>query len=134
MSYCGEYEMTNIPKQTEFWIQSAQEDFEVGSSLINSGKIRHGLFFIHLAVEKILKACVCKNQNKTPPKIHNLLRLAELAGLKLENEQEKLLAEINEFNLEGRYPLDYVIQLEKSMAIEYIKKAQEILECFKPKL
>ena len=126
--------MINIPKQIEYWVKSAEEDFEVGSNLINTGKTRHGLFFIHLAVEKILKACVCKNKNETPPKIHNLLRLADIAGIKLENEQEQLLTEINEFNLEGRYPLDYFMQLEKSTAIEYIKKAQEVMECFKPKL
>ena len=113
-------------------MRTADEDFEVGSSLINADKIRHGLFFIHLAVEKMLKACVCKSQNKTPPKIHNLLRLAEMAGIKLDDNQERLLTEINGFNLEGRYPLDFVKPPEKSTSIEYMKKAQEMLKCFKP--
>jgi HEPN domain-containing protein len=83
--------MTNIPKQTEYWCSSAEEDFDVGKNLINAGKIRHGLFFLHLALEKMLKACLCKNQGKTPPKIHNLPRLAELAKIKLDQSQKDAL-------------------------------------------
>ncbi|MEJ2705764.1 MAG: HEPN domain-containing protein [Sedimentisphaerales bacterium] len=96
--------MLNVPKQVEYWVGTAEEDFEVGSNLIKANKTRHGLFFIHLAVEKMLKACVCKNQKRTPPKIHRLLSLAKMAGIELDNEQTDLLTEINEFNLEGRYP------------------------------
>jgi hypothetical protein len=68
----GKPEMTDIPKQIDYWIRSAEQDFEVGKYLVGAGKTRHGLFFIHLALEKILKGCFCKSQNKTPPKIHNL--------------------------------------------------------------
>ena len=123
--------MLNIPKQIEYWVKTAEEDFEVGSNLVETGKIRHGLFFIHLAVEKMLKACVCKNQNKTPPKIHNLLSLADRAGIELNDEQKNLLTEINQFNLEGRYPLDFIKALDKSSAIQLMNKAQEIYECFR---
>ena len=73
--------MLNIPKQIEYWVRTAEEDFEVGSNLIRVDKARHGLFFLHLALEKMLKACVCKSQSKTPPKIHNLINLYQLAGL-----------------------------------------------------
>lgn len=38
--------------------------------------------------------------------LHNLIRLAEIAGLSLNSEQRDLLADINLFNIEGRYP-DY---------------------------
>jgi hypothetical protein len=38
------------------------------------------------------------------PPIHNLVRLAEKADLRLTQEQQNLLAEANEFNIEGRYP------------------------------
>jgi HEPN domain-containing protein len=123
--------VTNIPRQTEYWVKSAEEDFEVGRHLIEVDKTRHGLFFIHLALEKMLKACFCKNQNKTPPKIHNLLSLADTAGIKLDDQQKDVLTEINEFNLEGRYPLDFIKPLDKSGAIKYMKKAQEAFECFR---
>jgi HEPN domain-containing protein len=126
--------MTNIPKQTEYWLKSAEEDFDVGRSLIETEKTRHGLFFIHLALEKMLKACLCKNQGKTPPKIHNLLRLAELGGITLDEQQKNVLTEINDFNLEGRYPMDFVKPLDKESATKYMEKAQEVFECFRKTL
>jgi HEPN domain-containing protein len=96
--------MINIQKQIEYWRSGALEDWQVGQELIGRNRIRHGLFFIHLALEKILKAHVCRKTDDIAPPIHNLIRLAEKAGLQPAEEQEKLLAEANEFNIEGRYP------------------------------
>jgi len=96
--------MINIQKQIEYWRSGAWEDWQVGLELIGRNRIRHGLVFIHLALEKILKAHVCRKINDIAPPIHNLIRLAEKAGLQTAEEQENLLAEANEFNIEGRYP------------------------------
>jgi HEPN domain-containing protein len=82
-------------------------------------------------MEKMLKACLCKNLGKTPPKVHNLLNLADMAGIKLDNSQKVVLTEINEFNLEGRYPLDFVRPLDKDGALKSLKKAREAFECFR---
>jgi len=56
-------------------------------------------------VEKTLKAYfVYKNDNKIPPKTHNLLKLAEMSDLTLTEDQRLFLDEVNDFNLEVRYP------------------------------
>lgn len=68
------------------------------------GHTRHGLFFVHLTLEKILKAPVCLQTKDLAPRIHNLIRLAELAELNLDPRQRELLAEINIFNIQDRYP------------------------------
>jgi len=47
--------MVNIEKHISYWKNGAEEDFEVADQLIRSGKIRHGLFFLHLTLEKISK-------------------------------------------------------------------------------
>lgn len=47
---------------------------------LNAAKIRHGLFLAHLALEKTLKAHVCRTTGELAPKTHNLVRLAEMAG------------------------------------------------------
>ena len=48
------------------------------------------LFIVHLALEKILKAIfVDRNDNNVPPKVHNLVRLAELSMIEL-GENQKL--------------------------------------------
>jgi len=53
--------MVNIDKHISYWRNMAEEDWEVANQLIASDKIRHGLFFLHLSLEKILKAHVCHN-------------------------------------------------------------------------
>ena len=126
--------MLNIPKQIEYWVRSAEEDFEVGSNLIEAGRTRHGMFFIHLAMEKILKACVCKNQKKTPPKIHNLINLYELAGLEKNTERQDALGALNRFCLEGRYPEQWPAILDKKEAQRYLKMAEQLTEWLKKQL
>ncbi len=96
--------MINVAKQIGFWCAGAEEDLTVARELIGRGRIRHGLFFLHLSLEKALKAEVCRATNDLAPRVHNLVRLAELAGLPCVQEQLDTLAEMNAFNIEGRYP------------------------------
>jgi HEPN domain-containing protein len=96
--------MVNIEKHISHWRDGAEEDLEVANQLIDSGKLRHGFFFLHLALEKILKAHVCRHTQDIAPRLHNLVRLAALSGISFENEQIAFLAEMNPYNLEGRYP------------------------------
>ena len=96
--------MVDIEKHILHWKTGAEEDFEVAVQLIRSGKIRHGLFFLHLTLEKILKAHVCRHTKDIAPRIHNLVRLAELSGIGFAAEQIDFLSEMNPYNIEGRYP------------------------------
>lgn len=73
--------MLDSGKQVDYWRQGADEDWEVAVKLVTDGKSRHGLFFAHLALEKMLKALVCRHTRDVPPRIHNLTRPSELAGL-----------------------------------------------------
>ena len=52
--------MIDIDKQIDFWRDSAKEDLAVAHELVHKNRLRHGLFFAHLALEKILKAHVCR--------------------------------------------------------------------------
>ena len=76
----------------------------MASQLIRLRKIRHGLFFLHLTLEKILKAHVCRHTKDIAPRIHNLARLAELTGIDFEEKRIDFLSEMNPCNIEGRYP------------------------------
>lgn len=120
--------MINIQKQIEYWRNGALEDWQVGNELIGRNRIRHGLFFIHLALEKILKANVCRKTNDIAPPIHNLIRLAEKAGLQLAEEQENLLAEANGFNIEGRYPELLLPLPTVEEANKFMVRAEEVFE------
>jgi HEPN domain-containing protein len=120
--------VVDIGKQIAYWRKGALEDWEVASHLIERGNIRHGLFFVHLAIEKALKALICRNTNDLAPKDHNLLRLAQKAGLALTAEQESTLSETNTFNIEGRYP-DLLYSLPRRSRVKSAAlRAKEMLQ------
>jgi len=68
--------MVDIGKQILHWRGGADEDWAVAMELIGHDKIRHGLFIAHLALEKTLKAHVCRATGELAPRTHNLARLA----------------------------------------------------------
>lgn len=118
--------MVNIDKQITFWRDSALEDWDVAKQLIDNGRTRHGLFFVHLAFEKILKALVCKRLQDLAPRLHNLIRLSELTGLTLETDKTTLLAEMNAFHIEGRYPETLMMPPTKEEALNCVNRAEEV--------
>lgn len=94
----------DVAKQIGYWRQGAEEDWDVGVGLVEQGKVRHGLFFVHLALEKLLKAHVCLATGDFAPRIHTLLRLAELSGMTMDDARLDFLARFDQYNIAGRYP------------------------------
>ena len=89
----------------QYWLDSAAHDWDTAENLFSAEKYDWCLFLGHLVLEKILKAIfVQDNNNQLPPKTHNLIKLAENTHISLTEEQKFLLDEINDFNLEARYP------------------------------
>ncbi len=121
--------MIDINKQIGHWRNGADEDWGVAQELIAHGKIRHALFIAHLALEKTLKAHVCRYTGELAPRSHNLVRLSEVAGVNLSEEQIDLLADVNEFNIEGRYPEMLVPPPTHAEAAAYMARIAEVLQC-----
>ena len=121
----------NFRKQIDYWKASSDEDLAAAESLLEKGHLRHCLFFAHLAIEKMLKAHVTRQTNDVPPRIHNLIRLAEIAGLMLNPEQEEFLREFGVYQLEGRYPDSEQVPLDLGLAREEISRAMEMLKWLK---
>ena len=119
--------MVDIQKQVLYWKSGAEEDIAVAEELIGNKRYRHGLFFTHLALEKILKAHICKKSNELAPRIHNLVRLSEMAAIDLSEDTLNHLADMNEFNLEGRYPIQYIDATSGPEANSYLNKTKEVL-------
>lgn len=74
--------------------------------LYDSRDYHWSLFIGHLVIEKLLKAMYIQNVDINPPKLHDLLRLAEKAKIKLSEEKQDILDVITTFNINARYP-DY---------------------------
>jgi len=120
--------MVDIAKQIAFWRDSAKEDWDVARQLVDNGRTRHGLFFAHLALEKILKAIVCKQSQDLAPRLHNLSRLAELAALALDTGKMEIIAEMNAFHIEGRYPESLTKPLTREEALNYMAGAEGVFQ------
>ena len=121
--------MIDIAKQVAFWRDGAQEDLSVAEELLERGRVRHGLFFLHLALEKILKAHVCHQTRDLAPRSHNLVRLAELAERHLPEQYVNILAEMNRFAIAGRYPDPPFPLPTPEEARTYADRAKEVLAC-----
>jgi HEPN domain-containing protein len=119
--------MLDIPAQIAYWRSGAEEDWAVAQELLASGRVRHSLFLAHLELEKALKAHVCRETQDLPPRTHNLVRLAELADLKPSQEQADVLAEMNAFHVEGRYPYQPAPP-GLTEARRYVTKAEGVIQ------
>ncbi len=118
--------MIDIQKHIEYWQEGADEDLEVAQELAQRGRTRHGLFLAHLALEKLLKAHVTRHIRNVPPKIHALLRLADLAGLALSDEQRRFLARFDRYQIEGRYPKMLGPAPTVAVATQEMREAEEM--------
>jgi HEPN domain-containing protein len=118
----------------DYWLKSAEKDWEIMEFLMKGGKFVHSLFFGHLYLEKLAKALWVKNNTENiPPKIHNLLKLLKSAKIEVTEEQQLFMLILNKYQIEGRYP-DDIEKLykftNKKLATEYLKSIKELKKCF----
>jgi HEPN domain-containing protein len=124
----------NWEKQVDYWVRTSEEDAGTATDLMEIKRWRAALFFAHLALEKILKAHVCQKNLEYAPKLHNLVKLAEIAGLELTEEQIDVLTRMNMFNLAGRYPRLDEVPLEPERAAANHKESLEVHQWLLKKL
>jgi len=124
----------DVQKQVDYWRGGSEEDLEAARSLLEKGHLRHALFFAHLAMEKMLKAHVTHQTNDVPPRIHSLIRLAEIAGLALDADRDGVLREFGIYQLAGRYPDSAQVPLDSEGARWEISRVEEMLTWLKTQL
>jgi HEPN domain-containing protein len=126
--------VSNTGKQIEYWISSAKSDLDTAELLIRESKFVHGLFFCHLAIEKVLKAHVIKDTGEIPPKTHNLVYLLDLTKIDFDEGYEDFLGILMKYQLEGRYPDYNPILPAKEKVFEYLNKTKKMLTWIERKL
>ena len=92
--------------KVEYWLGLCDEDLEVAKLLFAGEKYLQMGFFCHLMIEKAIKAVIAQNTNEIPPKIHDLIKLANKAEIynELSEEQCVLLGRLIPLQIEARYP------------------------------
>lgn len=102
------------------WKLSAIEDMELGEDLLTLGKNAHALFFLHLALEKIIKGVHQHFKHEPSLFIHDLSKLAVNAGIKASEREKLQLDEISTFNVAARYDI-FKLRLYQKATPEYTK-------------
>lgn len=117
----------------KYWVTTSGEDLISMESVFKAGRYDWSLYIGHLALEKILKALWVKNNsNDNPPKTHNLKKIADEAKYPVSEVEAILFLEINDFNLEARYPdykFDFHKKCTKEFAENYITKIKGLHNC-----
>jgi len=89
------------------WLTIAKKDLKVAQ---DNYKIENYLTCVekcHAALEKLLKGIIAENNN-SPSRIHNLLRLASEAVISnLQDDTKKLFDELSDCYISIRYPDEY---------------------------
>jgi HEPN domain-containing protein len=113
-----------------YWKATAADDWKRVNLLFKNRDYIFALFCAHLTLEKLIKAHWVKdNVGNFPPKIHNLNKLAAQTKLSLTDEELIFCADMNKFQIEGRYP-DYVSDIYKIVnskyTANYLKQCQKL--------
>ncbi|MHB1393694.1 MAG: HEPN domain-containing protein [Clostridia bacterium] len=112
-----------------YWLETANQDFNTMLHLYDSKDYHWSLFMGHLVVEKLLKALYIKNVDANVPRIHDLLRLSEKAGIDTNDKQKDILDRITTFNISARYPdykQSFYEKCTQSFALENIDRIKEV--------
>jgi HEPN domain-containing protein len=105
-------------KLIRYWVDSSDEDYETMEAMYSSKRYTWALFVGHLMIEKLLKAYYVKVNEKFPPYIHNLLRLAENCQLELNQDNKLFFVTVTAFNINARYD-DFKQGFKKKCTREY---------------
>ena len=118
----------DVEKQIEYWRGLVNKDLAFAEKLIvRDSETAYGLFFVHMALEKIIKAHVVRQTRTFPPKNHNLVALVNLGKLNLSQEQSDFCGKINVYNIEARYPGIFAESPTVEKASQYLAYAKELI-------
>lgn len=122
--------MVALEKTLMYLRESSDDDWRVAQKLFADKEYGYALFFCHLALEKLLKAVVVATTAGPADYTHALLRLAELAGIPLNENQIADLKTITKFNIAGRYDDEkrrFRKEATRDYAQRYLKITRELL-------
>ena len=99
--------------------------------MLDSGRYLYVLFCCQQAAEKMLKALISERTNDFPPRVHQLVRLAEVAKIELSDEHLELLLELSAYYIQTRYPEELPslgAKVTGPYSREVLRKTEEIIQ------
>ncbi len=108
----------DVQKHIKYWLKAAEHDLKAAEGLFELKHYDYCLYIAHLVLEKSLKAFYVKDKKQIPPKTHDLVKLIESTALKYDEETEKFLSQVTDFNIEAKYP-DFKFSFYKTCTKEF---------------
>lgn len=102
-------------ERVKYWLDSAIETQQVARESYEAKHYDWAFFQWHLTIEKLLKGLIAK-RDETPPYVHDLVKLAAVAGVSVSDEQRIYLTEITTYNIDARYD-DYKRAFYKKVTV-----------------
>lgn len=123
-----------MKQDVKYWVDLSKYDIDTAKAMLESGRYLYVLFTCQQSIEKMLKALIVKNTKSFPPKIHDLVKLINIAKIDIEIEQKEFLAKLNYYYLETRYPRELSEiskQIKKNTAANFYNNTKKILKWLK---
>ena len=111
------------------WLDASRYDLDTAKALFESRRYLYVLFMCQQGVEKLLKACLTIQTQAFPPRIHSLVRLAELVQLDLSSDEKALLERLALYYFQSRYPPDVRIlakSVTRGLALDLLERTQAL--------
>lgn len=99
--------------------------------MLTSGRYLYVLFCSQQALEKRLKAIYVETTRAFPPRTHDLLKLAQNAGIDLSKDRDLFLRTLTKYYIGTRYPEEISIlgeEVNEGMASQALSQTKEFLE------
>lgn len=112
----------------DYWLSTAEDDWQTAQALFTAKRYHHALFFCHLTIEKLLKGLVFVRTKKHAFPIHRLGKLAQQAGITLTEEQGQQFDEITSWNVNARYDTikrEFYNKATKTFTTKWMGKVKE---------
>jgi len=121
----------NWPPPSKSWMDRVNYDWETAQAMHKTGRYLYVVFMCQQVIEKTLKA-ILAFQNKEIKPIHHLSKLAELAGIRQEFDEETLtlIESLSGYYLNARYKetIDALSKaIGKKEAKDYLTKTESLI-------
>ena len=115
----------------ERWTEQARYDLDTARAMLDSGRYLYVLFCCQQAVEKTLKGLIVEKTGEFPPRLHNLPKLAEHAGVQLDKGRALQLRQLSGYYVQTRYP-DEIAEascgVSRGLAREVMSQTEAMLQ------
>jgi HEPN domain-containing protein len=121
----------NLKEIEEYWIETAKDTLDSAIKLYEQGKYVHSLFFLHLALEKMIKGLYVNRNKEEAPYGHSLqVLMSKIKDVSPSDEQMEFFTEVTTFNIAARYndyKKSFYKTCDKNFTQNYINKGKEMM-------